>query len=117
MMKARGYNRTFFRGKQDEEGNRHFVEPMVLTVAESNTINLRQLKYFGANLNEIEKNNAINQMQGLLESLKDAKEYGSILAVDNYDWELLLKFVDSEDTDGQIMCSIHKSPIYGNCKW
>ena len=102
MMKARGYNRTFFRGKQDEEGNRHFVEPMVLAVEESNTINLRQLKYFGANLNEIEKNNVINQMQGLLESLKDAKEYGSILAVDNYDWELLLKFVDSEDTDGQI---------------
>ena len=102
MMKARGYNRTFFRGKQDEEGNRRFVEPMVLAVEESNTINLEQLKYFGANLNEIEKNNAINQMQGLLESLRDAKEYGSILAVDHYDWELLLEFVDSENTDGQI---------------
>lgn len=70
MMKARGYNRTFFRGKQDEEGNRRFVEPMVLAVEESNTINLGQLKYFGANLNEIEKNNAINQMQGLLEALR-----------------------------------------------
>lgn len=102
MMKARGYNRTFFRGKQDEEGNRRFVEPMVLAVEESNTINLEQLKYFGANLNEIEKNNAINQMQGLLETLRDAKEYGSILAVDNYDWELLLEFADSENTDGQI---------------
>ena len=102
MMKARGYNRTFFRGKQDEGGNRRFVEPMVLAIEESNTINLGQLKYFGANLNEIEKNNAINQMQGLLESLKDAKEYGSILAVDNYDWELLLEFADSENTDGQI---------------
>lgn len=55
MMKARGYNRTFFRGKQDEEGNRHFVEPMVLAIEESNTINLGQLKYFGANLNEIKK--------------------------------------------------------------
>ena len=102
MMKARGYNRTFFRGKQDEEGNRRFVEPMVLAIEESNTINLEQLKYFGANLNEIEKNNAINQMQGLLEALKDAKEYGSILTVDNYDWELLLEFADSENTDGQI---------------
>ncbi len=75
---------------------------MVLAIEESNTINLGQLKYFGANLNEIEKNNAINQMQGLLESLKDAKEYGSILTVDNYDWELLLEFADSENTDGQI---------------
>lgn len=102
MMKARGYNRTFFRGKQDEEGNRRFVEPMVLAVEESNTVNLGQLRYFGANLNEIEKNNAINQMQGLLESLRDAKEYGSILTVDNYDWELLLEFADSENTDGQI---------------
>lgn len=102
MMKAREYNRTFFRGKQDDEGNRRFVEPMVLAIEESNTINLGQLKYFGANLNEIEKNNAINQMQGLLEALRDAKEYGSILAVDNYDWELLLEFADSENTDGQI---------------
>lgn len=102
MMKARGYNRTFFRGKQDEEGNRRFVEPMVLAVEESNTVNLGQLKYFGANFDGIKRNNAINQMQGLLESLKDAKEYGSILMVDNYDWELLLEFADSENTDGQI---------------
>lgn len=102
MMKAREYNRTFFRGKQDEEGNRCFVEPMVLAVEESNTVNLGQLKYFGANFDGIKRNNAINQMQGLLESLKDAKEYGSILMVDNYDWELLLEFADSENTDGQI---------------
>lgn len=75
---------------------------MVLAVEESNTVNLGQLKYFGANFDGIKRNNAINQMQGLLESLKDAKEYGSILMVDNYDWELLLEFADSENTDGQI---------------
>lgn len=102
MMKARGYNRTFFRGKVNEEGDRYFVEPMVLAIEESNGINIGQLKYFGANLSEVEKNNAINQMQGLLDSLRDAKEYGSILTIDNYDWDLLLEFVASESTDGQI---------------
>lgn len=102
MMKARGYNRTFFRGKANEEGDRYFVEPMVLAIEESNNLNHSQLKYFGADLNEIEKNNAMEQMAGLLDTLKDAKEYGSILNVDEYDWNLLKKFASAENTDGQI---------------
>lgn len=102
MMKARGYNRTFFRGKQDEEGNRHFVEPLVLAVDESNNLNRSQLKYFGADLDENENNNAINQIVGLLDDLVDAKELGSIINVDQYDWKLLRKFCQNYDVDGQI---------------
>lgn len=102
MMKARSYNRTFFRGRQDEEGNRISITPMVFAIDESNDINREQLKYFGADLSEIEKNNAMNQMVGLLDTLKDAREYGSILNVDDYDWNLLKRFVSAENTDGQI---------------
>lgn len=102
MMKARRYNRTFFRGKQDEEGNRHFVEPLVLAVDESNNLNRSQLKYFGADLDENENNNAINQIVGLLDDLVDAKELGSIINVDQYDWKLLRKFCQNYDVDGQI---------------
>lgn len=102
MMKARGYNRTFFRGKKDDDGNRVIVSPMVFAIEESNDVNRTQLKYFGADLAETEKNNAMNQMIGLLDALKDAREYGSILNVDEYDWELLIKFVSAESTDDQI---------------
>ena len=102
MMKAREYNRTFFRGKQDEEGNRRFVEPMVLAIDESNGVTRSQLKYFGATMDVIEKNNALNQLVGLLDDLVDAKELGSILNVDQYDWKLLEKFVQHYNVDGQI---------------
>ena len=102
MMKARGYNRTFFRGKQDEEGNRRFVEPMVLAVDESNCVTRSQLRYFGAMLDDIEKNNALNQIIGLLDDLKDAKELGSIANVGHYDWILLEKFAQHYEVDGQI---------------
>ena len=34
--------------------------------------------------------------------LSDTKEYGSILNVDAYDWDLLRRFVSSMDLDGQI---------------
>lgn len=102
MMKARGYNRTFFRGMSNEDGEREVVEPVVFAIEESNSINREQLKYFGAKLSDIEKNNANNQMVGLLDSLIDAKEYGSILNIDGYDWGLLQRFTSSYQADGQI---------------
>lgn len=93
MMKARQYDRRIFtRG----------VHPNVYAIQESNGINRNQLKYFGAELDEMEKNTAILQIEGLLDTLVDAKEYGSILNVDAYDWDLLRRFVSSMDLDGQI---------------
>ena len=102
MMKARGYNRTFFRGKQDENGERVFVEPVVFAIEESNDVNRNQLKYFGADMSENEKNKALNQMSELLDCLKDAKEYGSILEMYNYEWKLLEHFVMFENIEEQI---------------
>ena len=102
MMKARGYNRIFFRGREDNSGNRVKVWPKVYAIEESNTIDKEQLSYYGVGLDDIQKNNAINQMTGLLDTLRDAKEYGSVLNVDNYDWDLLRKFVDMVDESGQI---------------
>ena len=69
---------------------------------ESNGINRSQLKYFGAGLTEEEKQTALLQMEGLLNTLNDAKEYGSLLNVESYDWELLGRFVESSNTEGQI---------------
>ena len=103
MMKGRGYGgRRFFRGKEDENGVRIPVAPHVYAIEESNSISRDQLKYYGAGLDELSKNNAVTQMNGLLDTLTDAKEYGSILNVENYDWKLLRSFVSEVDTDGQM---------------
>ena len=93
MMKARQYNRRILNG----ENTCH-----VYAIQESNSINRAHLKYFGARLDDIEKNAAKMQLEGLLDTLTDAKEYGSILNVEGYNWELLRRFVAAEDTDGQI---------------
>ncbi|MDO4189974.1 MAG: BREX-1 system adenine-specific DNA-methyltransferase PglX, partial [Lachnospiraceae bacterium] len=102
MMKARGYNRIFFRGKENIDGERVQAEPQVYAVEESNNVNKNQLKYFGEGLSEIEINDALNQLNGLLSQLVDAKEYGSILILEKYNWELLLKFVDNYSIPGQM---------------
>lgn len=93
MMKARQYNRRILNG----ENTCH-----VYAIQESNSINRAHLKYFGAGLDDIEKNAAKMQLEGLLDTLTDAKEYGSILNVESYNWDLLRRFVAAEDTAGQI---------------
>lgn len=102
MMKARGYNRIFFRGHENMDGERVRAVPQVYVIEESNSIDRNQLKYFGSGLDELQKNNAINQMNGLLDALKDAKEYGSILKVDNHDWKLLRLFAAQTGYEGQM---------------
>ena len=93
LMKARQYDRRILT---------RCIEPNVYAVQESNGINRGQLKYFGAGLTDTEKNTAVSQVEGLLNTLNDAKEYGSLLNVEDYDWELLEKFVENTDTESQI---------------
>ena len=102
MMKGLQYNRRFLSGRKNDDGVRVLVKPHVYAIEESNTINRDHLKYFGYGLDELSRNNAITQMNGLLDTLKDAKEYGSIINVDNYDWRLLRSFVAETDSDGQM---------------
>ena len=93
MMKARQYDRRIFTRE---------IKPHVYAIEESNGINRGQLKYFGADLSPIERNKAKLQINGLLDTMIDAKEYGSILNVENYDWELLQRFAESIDDAGQM---------------
>ncbi len=93
MMKARQYNRRILSAE---------TACHVYSIQESNHINSNQLTYFGVGFNEVEKNNALNQMRSLLDTFKDAKEYGSILHVEDYDWELLRRFVENVNAEGQM---------------
>jgi len=88
LMKARQYHK-FILKKQ--------VQHHIYAIVESNGIKISQLQYFGASIDELSKNVALPQMQGLIDQLKDAKEYGSILTVGNFDWGLLRQFVDDFD--------------------
>ena len=93
MMKARQYNRRILNGEHKTN---------VYSIQESNGINRVHLNYFGIGMDDIEKNATKVQLEGLLDTLKDTKEYGSILNVEKYNWDLLRQFVASKNTDGQI---------------
>lgn len=96
MMKGRGYNRRFLRGRDGKP------EPKVYAIVESNEINRKHLQFFGTHLSAMERNLAVMQIEGLLDTFKDAREYGSILNVDACGWEVLERFVDDLGTTGQI---------------
>ena len=90
MMKARQYNRRILNGEH---------RPNLYSIEESNSINRNHLKYFGMSLSESDREKALSQMNSLLDTFIDAKEYGSILTVEEYDFKLLERFVsDSEPT-------------------
>lgn len=93
MIKGRQHDRRFFsRG----------IKPHIYAIEESNDINRNQLAYFGADLSDMEKNLVTMQITELLETFVDAKEYGSILRVNQYDWDLLQRYVESVSTAGQL---------------
>lgn len=93
MMKARQYNRRILSAE---------TPCHVYAIQESNNINRTHLKYLGAGMDDFEINTARVQLEGLLDTLWDAKEYGSILKVESYNWELLRRFVSSADAGEQI---------------
>ena len=93
MMKARQYNRRILNGEH---------RPNLYSIEESNSINRNHLKYFGMSLSEADREKALSQMNSLLDTFIDAKEYGSILTVKEYDFELLERFVSDSEPTGQI---------------
>ena len=93
MMKARQYNRRILNGE---------YKPNIYSIKESNGINREQLTYLGSGCSEDERNKALEQTGILLDTFKDAKEYGSILNVEEFDAELLEKFISQSEPDGQI---------------
>lgn len=93
MMKARQYNRRILNGE---------YKPNIYSIKESNSINREHLNYLGSGCSENERNKALEQIGILLDKFKDAKEYGSILNVEQFDAELLEKFISQSEPDGQI---------------
>lgn len=90
IMKARQYHKLILRKN---------VQCNLYAVPESNKLlhKQEQLKYFGAGMDDFSKNIAATEIRGLLEDFKDAKEYGSLINIQNYNWELLQQFTADFD--------------------
>lgn len=97
MMKGRGYNRRFFRGREDVK-----PAPKVYAITESNDIEKNHLQFFGISMPETERTKAEEQIKYLIQTFVDAREYGSILNVDVCDWKLLDRFVNDLNDNGQV---------------
>ena len=73
MMKARQYDRRFFARE---------IQPHIYEIIESNTIDRLSIEYFCGNDSVLKEN-----VEMLLDTLKDAKEYGAILQMPSIDFE------------------------------
>ena len=113
MMKARQYDRRFFNRKNDD-GELSIPQPHVYAINESNGITSTQIQRMGIGLSKDEYDNAIVQLNRLVNETTDAKEYGSIIQITPCDWTLLYRFVSLTnggegqlriDLDGEIEAS------------
>lgn len=99
MMKARQYNRRIL--SRDIAYN-------VYAIQDSNGIKTSAFEHMGQALSEEEHAKAIKEATKLVEEFHDAKEYGSIIDVQNHDWELLKRFATAyRDDSGQAMLDIY----------
>ena len=77
MMKARQYDRRFF--SRD-------IQPNIYEIMESNTADRLSIEYFHGNDTALKKD-----IEVLLDTLRDAKEYGSILQMPAIDYKIINK--------------------------
>lgn len=96
MMKGRGYNRRFLNSRDSVR-----PEPKIYAFEESNEITREHLKYFGFSMDAKDREKAEEQIWYLLDAFVDAREYGSILNVEECDWKLLEDFVNDIRVEGQ----------------
>ncbi|GIP20671.1 BREX-1 system adenine-specific DNA-methyltransferase PglX [Paenibacillus sp. J22TS3] len=93
IMKARQYNRKILNGE---------IVCHVYEIQESIGVNREHLEYFGWNMSNSDRDIVLNQIDYLLSNFRNAKEYGSILQIDNLNWELLNQFADNVNFSGQM---------------
>ncbi|NEN84701.1 BREX-1 system adenine-specific DNA-methyltransferase PglX [Paenibacillus elgii] len=93
MMKARQYNRRVL----NEE-----LKCNLYAIQESNEINRAHLQYLGHGMDSQERNTALQQINYLLDTFNDAREYGSILNIVNLNWDQLHLFSNNAELAGQM---------------
>ena len=102
MMQGRKYDNRFL--------TRHY-QPHIYAITESNGIDRELLAYFGVELDDLNRENALNQLNGMLDEMEDACEYGSLITVSEYDFALLKDFVAAYDAEQDLFASGALAPL------
>lgn len=87
MMKGRSYNRRFFNGKKIEEEGKEktiYPNPFLYEIEESNELPYDLIEQLNINFKEIFSKEDLECIKYVQEVFYDAKEYGSIINIDNY---------------------------------
>lgn len=107
MMQGRKYDNRFL--------TRHY-QPHIYAITESNGIDRELLAYFGVELDDLNRENALNQLNGMLDEMEDACEYGSLITVSEYDFALLKDFVAAYDAEQNLFASGALAPLQERLK-
>lgn len=103
MMKGRGVaGRRFFRGVEDENGERRQIQLNVYAIDESNGVDKNILDAYGVSMSLEEREKAKDQVTTLLAEMNDAKEYGSIINVTDFDMDLVQRYLADREESGQL---------------
>lgn len=102
MMQGRKYDNRFL--------TRHY-QPHIYAITESNGIDRELLAYFGVELDALNRENALNQINGMLDEMEDACEYGSLITVAEYDFALLRDFAAAYDAEQNLFASGALAPL------
>ena len=98
MMKARGYNRRFFRQE-------NVPQPMVYAIPESRPAVMKAIgsaNYLGKSMDEAERTAALDDFKYVVELFGHGKEYGSLIKVDrDVDYDRLKRYLADYPT-GQL---------------
>lgn len=104
MMKAVQYDRRFLRRK-DEKGNISIPQPHVYEIKESNNIDNNLIHYFS------EKFGKDNEISSVLDCLRDAKEYGSLVRISNLDFNKLSSEINIVLNEGNIYSEVVRNEV------
>lgn len=103
MMKGRGVaGRRFFRGVETEDGDYRPIHLNVYVIDESNGIDKNVLDSYGVSMPLDDREKAKGQVENLLAEMHDAKEYGSIINVTDFDMDLMKRYLSDRDEKGQL---------------
>ena len=95
MMKARQYDRQFFRKN---------IQPHVYVIEESNNVDARCIDFFVDNRTDLR-----TALSSIIDDMKDAKEYGSIISVNPVDFDLLFERFREIESSSEI--SIYRNQV------
>ncbi|MBP7899250.1 MAG: BREX-1 system adenine-specific DNA-methyltransferase PglX [Candidatus Syntrophosphaera sp.] len=88
MMKARSYSRRILTKE---------IEPNLYAIPESNNVNKEYIDLFGSSLTIENRTLARKSIEELLSTFKDGKNFGSIIPVDAFDYDLCKSYIDDVD--------------------